>query len=109
MGISRQVGNTRVNSLKELSNPRDAIFVVIGSRKRDITNIDNFRDRPWVQTKVCMDAAGNCRNIAQSARAKMLDSFGGSISSGMRDADQGDLRPVVPGVRAAEQGWNPHQ
>ena len=102
-------GAAGINSRKELCNPRDAILVVIGTRERDITNIDNFCNGPWVQTKVCMDAAGNCGDIAQRARAKMLVSLGGPISSGMRDADQGNIRPSGPVFGQWNRVGIPHQ
>ena len=90
--------------LVELGDPLDAVFIVVGPRKRHVTHIYDFRSFPGVQLKPPMRTALQRGDVAHGAGAQMLVALGGAVAGRMRHADKRDIRAGCGLVRRAEQG-----
>jgi len=102
-GLNNPAGDRMIAANRKGPHPRvvdafiksrdafDAIFIVIGSRKRDIARVDNRRGRPRIEANLTMDTALYRSDISHRPRPKMLIAFRGAIAGGMRHANQGDI------------------
>ena len=92
-----------INVPIEIRDALDAVLIVIGPRKRHVTDIDDFRRLPRVQLEAAMRAALKGRDVAYGAGPEMLVALRGAVACRMGDADKRHIGTVGSFMGGAEQ------